>query len=57
MIKQSEDNEFVISGADDRSLKLWNVQTGECVRTFIGHEDAVYSVSFSSDNQFVISGS
>jgi WD40 repeat protein len=38
-------------------LKLWNVQTGECVRTFFGHTNLVTSVCFSSDDLFVISAS
>jgi WD40 repeat protein len=38
-------------------MKLWNVETGECVRAFIGHTEYVSSVSISSDNKLVISGS
>ncbi|MFN9907671.1 MAG: WD40 repeat domain-containing protein, partial [bacterium] len=30
----SSDGKFVISGSWDYTLKLWNVQTGDCVRTF-----------------------
>jgi WD40 repeat protein len=38
-------------------LKLWNVESGKCVRTFKGHTHYVYSVNFSKDDRFVISGS
>jgi WD40 repeat protein len=45
----SGDNRFVISGSKDKTLKLWNVSTGECIRTFYGHNDFVNSVSYSYD--------
>ena len=37
---------LVASGLSDRTIKLWNVTTGECIRTLIGHEGRVFSVSF-----------
>ncbi len=46
----SNDDKFIISGSQDDYLKLWNVQTGECLWTFEGHKDHVKSVSFSNDN-------
>jgi WD40 repeat protein len=36
---------LVASGSDDRSLRLWDVRTGECVRELSGHSDWVASVS------------
>jgi WD40 repeat protein len=53
----SNDNKFIISGSGDETLKLWDVQTGECLKTFKGHSGCVFSVSFSNDNNFIISGS
>jgi WD40 repeat protein len=53
----SKDNKFVVSGSWDNTLKLWNVQTGECIRTFNGHTGDVRSVSFSIEDKFVVSGS
>jgi WD40 repeat protein len=41
----------------DKTLKLWNVESGDCVRTFEGHDGWVRSDSFSKDDKFVISGS
>jgi WD40 repeat protein len=38
-------------------LKLWNFESGECVKTFKGHTSIINSVSFSKDDKFVISGS
>ena len=35
--------------ADDGTVTLWNVATGEETATLSGHEDGVLSVAFSSD--------
>ncbi|PTB63912.1 YVTN repeat-like/Quino protein amine dehydrogenase [Trichoderma citrinoviride] len=47
----------VVSGSDDRTVKFWDVDTGVCVRTFEGHDGAVFSVAPSTDGQRIASGS
>ena len=44
-------------GERPASLTLWNVATGQIVRTFIGHNDIVSSVAFSPDGKLLASGS
>jgi WD40 repeat protein/serine/threonine protein kinase len=41
----------------DDTLKLWDVATGECLRTFTGHTNRVLSACLSPDSQFALSGS
>ena len=36
---------------------VWDVATGECLRTFEGHEEEVNAVAFSPDGRFALSGS
>jgi len=36
---------------------LWEVSTGQCLKTLRGHTDKVWSVAFSSDGQTLVSGS
>jgi WD40 repeat protein len=36
---------------------LWDVQTGEEVRRFIGHSNQVRDVSFSPDGQYILTAS
>ncbi|MCA2775178.1 MAG: hypothetical protein IM474_07770 [Microcystis sp. M135S2] len=45
------------TGSDDKTIKLWNVQTGQEIRTLTGHNGIVNSVSFSSDGKTLATGS
>ena len=38
-------------------IKLWDVETGECVATLKGHSDSVECVAVSPDGRRVVSGS
>ena len=47
----------LVSGGDDTTVKLWDVQTGGVVKTFFGHTNTVHSVSISADSTTIASGS
>ncbi len=53
----SPDGRTALSGSTDRTLILWEVATGEALRTFSGHTGAVTSVAFSPDGRTALSGS
>jgi guanine nucleotide-binding protein subunit beta-2-like 1 protein len=53
----SSDGQFALSGSWDHTLRLWDINTGECTRRFVGHNKDVLSVAFSADNRQVVSGS
>ena len=53
----SPDGRFCLSGSSDKTLRLWDASTGQCVRTFEGHTEHVTSVAFSPDGRFCLSGS
>ena len=53
----SPDGRSLVSGSDDMTVKLWDIQTGGAIKTFSGHTDMVYSVSISVDFTIIASGS
>jgi WD40 repeat protein len=53
----SSDGRHVLSGSDDNTLILWDVGTGEPLRTFTGHAGRVSAVAFSPDGRRALSAS
>ena len=53
----SPDGARLVSGSADRTIKLWDVKTGECLQTLEGHSNWVMSVAFSPDGARLVSGS
>ena len=53
----SPDGTKVLSSSYDKSLKLWEVETGQEIRTFIGHSDRLFGCVFSPDGKKVVSTS
>jgi len=53
----SPDGEHLISGADDQTVKIWELETGRLIRTLRGHSDAISSVAISPDGKKIASSS
>ncbi|MDO9068720.1 MAG: NACHT domain-containing protein [Deltaproteobacteria bacterium] len=53
----SPNGKSLISASDDKTLKLWDALTGECLRSFSGHADRVLSCAFAPDGKSLISAS
>ena len=53
----NHDGTKIVSGSRDRTVRVWNSETGECVLTLEGHTDFVNSVSFNHDGTKIVSGS
>jgi WD40 repeat protein len=45
----------VLSSGEDKTLRLWDVETGQELRHFAGHTDAVKSVAFAPDGRRILS--
>eukprot|EP00931_Biecheleriopsis_adriatica_P087428 TRINITY_DN61900_c0_g1_i1.p1 TRINITY_DN61900_c0_g1~~TRINITY_DN61900_c0_g1_i1.p1 ORF type:complete len:321 (-),score=44.20 TRINITY_DN61900_c0_g1_i1:69-1031(-) len=48
---------FALTGSWDKTLRLWDMDTGKDVRRFTGHDSDVNDVAFSTDNRQIFSSS
>jgi len=46
-----------ISGSKDKTVRMWNLITKSCERTFTGHRSGVGCLASTSDNKIIVSGS
>ncbi|TAE28788.1 MAG: hypothetical protein EAZ92_07720 [Candidatus Kapaibacterium sp.] len=53
----SPDGKLIVSGSEDKTVKIWDAATGTILRSLRGHGNSVTSVFFSPDSKFVISSS
>ncbi|KAJ1461709.1 WD40-repeat-containing domain protein, partial [Pelagophyceae sp. CCMP2097] len=51
----SVDERRVASCSNDRTVRLWEPESGRCVRTLVGHDDAVMGAGFSEDGLRLVS--
>ncbi len=52
----SPDGRTVASGCKDKTVKLWDVASGQLKRTLTGHTGRIESLAFSPDGKTLASG-
>ena len=53
----SPSGSVLASGCEDKTIKLWNVRTGQLIKTLVGHSRTVHSVTFHPSGDVLASGS
>jgi WD40 repeat protein len=51
------DGKRAVSGSSDRTLKVWDLQSGQEERTLSGHAGGVNAVAVTADGKRAVSGS
>lgn len=53
----SPNGKFLVTGSRDRSAKLWELESGMEMRSFLGHDLTINSVQVSSDGKWLVTSS
>ncbi|MBX2864326.1 MAG: DnaJ domain-containing protein [Leptolyngbyaceae cyanobacterium MAG.088] len=53
----SGDNQTLVSGSYDKTIKLWDITTGQLIDTLMGHQAAVCSVAYGLNGKIIASSS
>lgn len=51
------DGKLAITGSDDRTVRVWELDTGKAICTLNGHTRQIWSVSVAGDGRMVVSAS
>ena len=44
----SPDGKHLVTGAEDKTVKIWDIEKGTVSHAFAGHEREIYSLDFSN---------
>jgi WD40 repeat protein len=54
-IKFLSNSPIFVTSSMDKTVRMWDVRTGENLKTWYGHEDAIMDISITSDCKKVVS--
>ncbi|KAE9407846.1 WD40 repeat-like protein [Gymnopus androsaceus JB14] len=53
----SPDGKYLATGAEDKQIRIWDIQKKRIRNIFDGHQQEIYSLDFSQDGRLIVSGS
>ena len=53
----SPDGRHIVSGSDDNTVAVWDLESGTQIHRLTGHQIAVWSVAVSPDGRRIVTGS
>jgi len=53
----TRDGKYAFSGERDKTIKVWDLNSGKCLREIHAHENHLTSLSLSADGRILVSGS
>lgn len=48
---------LLMTGSSDKTVRLWDVETGLCKQVLEGHKDEIFSCAFNYDDDTIITAS
>ena len=51
------DGKYLLTGSRDKSIKLWDFESGREVRSYLGHKSTVNDIDITSDGKYFVSSS
>jgi len=53
----SPDNQTILTGSDDNTARLFDIESGKQLQVFSGHTDQINDIAFSPDSKWALTGS
>ncbi|CAH1230770.1 PAFAH1B1 [Branchiostoma lanceolatum] len=55
--KKGRSGPFLLSGSRDKTIKMWDISTGVCIMTLVGHDNWIRGVVWHPGGKYIISAS
>src|SRR5690606_18146241 len=52
----SPDDQYVATGSNDRTIRIWRARDGQLVRIMSGHRNGIKAMAFSPEGRYLASG-